>query len=187
MKYLVMKYIVYKKSNNRVYNDAILDRPPNDLTDTLDVARCETIPTYNKANGEYLEVFNIQEHTETYTEKVEKEVLKVDEQGNEYTETEYEEVVKTRPYKTCELCVKQDERIVKAYQLRKLKSWFDTEYREYFEKFTRWEVLGIQDAIIDELFDITYNSIVELYEQGEKIRNEIKTLKQEIYPGGGEI
>ena len=98
-----MKYIVYKKSNNRVYNDTILDQPPSDLTDTLDVARCETIPTLK--TGEYLEVFNVQEHTETYTEKEPKEVKKVDEQGNEYTDIEYEEVKKERSYHTCELKV----------------------------------------------------------------------------------
>jgi hypothetical protein len=125
-----MKYIVYRKDTLQVKRNGILDQPPIDLTDTLGVARCETIPTYNQANGEYLEVFNIQEHTETYTEQVGKEVLKVDEQGNEYTDTEYEEVVKTRPYKTCELVVMVDNKAVKKKRIAELKSKLkETDYQ----------------------------------------------------------
>lgn len=172
-----MKYIVYKKSNNRVHNNEILDQPPIDLTDTLGVARCEFIPKYNQANGEYLEVFNIQEHTETYTEKVGKEVLKVDEQGNEYTDTEYEEVVKTRPYKTCELTVKQDESILKANRLRFLKSWFNNEYRYYNEKLTRFKALSISEIVIDSTFNIVYSNLDALYIQAEKVRAEINELE----------
>lgn len=173
-----MKYIVYKKANNRIHNNEILDQPPKDLTETLGVARCDFIPKLN--TGEYLEVFNIQEHTETYTEQVEKEVLKVDEQGNEYTDTEYEEVVKTRPYKTCELVVMVDNKLLKSLRLRKLKSWFNNEYRYYAEKFTRFNALNIGEVIYDKFFGITYSSINDLYLKAESVRAEINALETEI-------
>ena len=173
-----MKYIVYREANHRVYNNNILDKAPISVSKGLDVARCEVVPTYNRAKGEYLEVFNIQEHTETYTEKEPREVKKVDElTGEEYTEPEYVEVVKTRPYKTCELVVMVDNKLLKSLRLRQLKSWFDNEYRYYAEKFTRFNALNISDVILDKIFNITYFNLNDLYLQAEKVRTEIKKLE----------
>ena len=173
-----MKYIVYR--DNKVLH--ILDKAPVSVSKGLDVARCEVVPTYNRAKGEYLEVFNIQEHTETYTEKEPREVKKVDElTGEEYTDTEYEEVVKTRPYKTCELVVMVDNKLLKSLRLRQLKSWFDNEYRYYAEKFTRFNALNIGEVIYDKFFGTTYSNINDLYLKAESVRAEINTLETEIF------
>ena len=99
-----MKYIVFR--NSKVLH--ILDKEPISVSQGTSVARCDYIPNLNV--GEYHEVFNVQDHIETYTDKEEVEVVKTDElTGEEYTETEWVEVEKTRPYLTCELLVKKKE------------------------------------------------------------------------------
>lgn len=172
-----MKYIVYK--DNKVLH--ILDKAPISVSSDLSIARCDFIPKYNKANGEYLEVFNVQEQTEIYTEKEPKEVKKVDEAtGEEYTDIEYIDVEKIRAYKTCELVKRVDEKNLKRIQLRKLKSWFDNEYRYYAEKLTRFVALDIAETVIDKVFGTIYLNLNDLYIQAEKIRTEINDLEEEL-------
>ena len=173
-----MKYIVYSNKTNKVIPNHIYDEEPTSITKGTSVARCEYIPKLNL--GEYYEVFNVQEHFETYTEKEPKEVTKVDEFGKEYIDTEYVEVEKTRPYKTCSLIVKIDTICVKKHQLIKLKRWFDKDYRETFEKFTRWQALGKVESVHDDVFNVTYYTINDLYVQGEFVRATIKTLETEL-------
>ena len=169
-----MKYIVYK--DNKVLH--ILDKAPIGVSEGVEIARCEYVPKLNI--GEYHEVFNIQEHLETYIEKEAREVKKVDEFGEEYTATEYVEVEKTRPYKTCELRVRVNEKAVKTIRLRKLKAWFDNDYRQAFEKFTRWKALDKQESVFDETFNVLFTTIDELFVYGERVREEIKALKEEL-------
>lgn len=87
-----MKYIVYKKSNNRKVH--ILDEEPSSYTDNLAVARCETIP-----QGKQFTVINIQEKQEEYTEKVTETVTLVTGEKKEIIKA----VTKTRNYYTCDL------------------------------------------------------------------------------------
>lgn len=170
-----MKYIAYK--NNKVLY--ILDKAPIGVSEGVEVARCDYIPPLN--TGEYHEVYNVQEHIETYTEKEPREVIKVDEvNGEEYPDIEYVEVEKQRPYKTCELRVKVDEKAVKIIRLRKLKTWFDNDYREAFEKFTRWKAMEIFEVVTDKVFNIDYASLEALYRQAEIVRGEIKSLEVEL-------
>lgn len=170
-----MKDIVFK--DNKVLH--ILDKLPIGVSEGVKIARCEYIPKLNL--GEYHEVYNVQEHIETYTEKEPKEVKKVDELTNEeYIDTEYVDVQKQRPYKTCELRVRVNEKAVKTIRLRKLKAWFDNEYREAFEKFTRWKALGKQESVFDETFNVLFTTIDELFVYGERVREEIKALKEEL-------
>lgn len=172
-----MKYVICK--DNKVLD--IVNKEPVSVSKSVIIARCKNIPKINKANGEYYEVFNIQEHTETYTVKEPKEVIKIDEAtGEEYPDTEYVEVEKDRTYFTCELTVKQSEKTVKRIRLRKLKNWFNTEYRYYNEKLTRFKALGIFESVTDKVFNLTYASLDDLYMQAEKIRNEINELETEV-------
>lgn len=113
-----MKYIVIK--DNKVLD--IANKDPISVSSGVIVARCENIPPLNKANGEYYEVFNIQEHTETYTVKEPREQTFKNEYGEEYTETEYVDVVKTRNYKTCDLIVMVNNKAVKRRRIAELKA-----------------------------------------------------------------
>jgi hypothetical protein len=173
-----MKYIVYFNDTLKVKRNGISDVAPASFSDTLSVARCDNIPPLQL--GEYYEVYNIQEHLETYTEKEEREVKKVDEEGIEYPDTEYVDVEKTRPYKTCELRVKVNEKVVKRIRLRKLKAWFDNDYRYYTEKLTRFNALGIDEVVTDKTFNLTYTNLNELYTQAENVRTEINELEKLI-------
>lgn len=174
-----MKYIVYYKKTLKVKQNGILNQMPVSMTDSLDIARCENIPPLNI--GEYHEVTNLQEHTETYTVKEPREVKKIDEiSGEEYIDTEYVDVEKTKTYKTCELAVKVDEKSLKRIQLRKLKSWFDNEYRYYNEKLTRFAALNMAETVTDKVFGTIYLNLNNLYIQAEKIRAEINSLEEEL-------
>lgn len=169
-----MNYIIIK--DNKVLD--VSNKEPISVSEGVVVARCDNIPPLNNANGEYYEAINIQEKSETYIIKEPKEVFKKDEAtGEEYPDVEYVEVEKERTFYTCELSVKQSEKSVKRIRLRKLKSWFDTEYRYYSEKLTRFKALGISDIVIDSTFNIVYTSLESLYIQAEKIRAEINELE----------
>ena len=150
-----MNYIIYEE--NKALK--ILDIAPKTITKGYEIARCDFVPNYNQENGEYLEVFNIQEHTETYTEKG---------------------IEKQRTYKTCELVVMVDNKLLKSLRLRQLKSWFNNEYRYYAEKFTRFIALDISEVIFDKFFGITYSNINDLYLKAESVRAEINNLETEI-------
>jgi hypothetical protein len=168
-----MKYIVYKKQDNKVLH--ILDKEPIAISDNLGLARCEAIP-----QGDKFSIANLQEKTEKYTDLEAKEVVKKDEQGNEYIETEYVEVEKEREYQVCELLASVDEKKPIRNQIAKLKNWFNNEYRYYNEKLTRFEALNIAEVVVDKVFNITYLSLNDLYVQAEKVRTEIKELEVSI-------
>jgi hypothetical protein len=169
-----MKYIEFR--DNKVIN--IHDNEPKHIL-YGSVARCDYIPPLNI--GEYHEVFNVQEHTETYIEQEPREVKKVDEETKEeYIDTEYIDVEKTRIYKTCELAVKVDEKSLKRIQLRKLKTWFNNEYRYYNEKLTRFAALNMAETVTDKIFGMIYLNLNDLYIQAEKIRAEINDLEEEL-------
>lgn len=87
-----MKYIVYDKKTNAVIH--ILNKEPIAVSNTLAVARCETIP-----QGKKFMVTNIQEKQEEYTEKVTETVTLATGFEKEIIKT----VKKTRYYYTCDL------------------------------------------------------------------------------------
>ena len=93
-----MNYIIFNKKDLRVYH--ILSKPPVDFSDTLDMARCEEIPS---GNFDYFTICNLATKTEKYTEIYQNPVIKTDEEGNEYESYEEVEVEKTREYKACDL------------------------------------------------------------------------------------
>lgn len=93
-----MNYIIFNKESLQVYH--ILSKPPVDFSDTLDIARCEEIPS---GDFNYFTVYNLATKTEKYTDIERKPVTKKNEEGNEYESYEEIEVEKTREYKVCDL------------------------------------------------------------------------------------
>lgn len=87
-----MKYIVYNKNTNEVIH--ILNKEPIAVSNTLAVARCETIP-----KGKKFMVTNIQEKQEEYIEKVTETVTLVTGEEKEIIKA----ITKTRPYMSCDL------------------------------------------------------------------------------------
>lgn len=158
-----MKYVVYNEKNNKVQN--IYDVKPFSVMKGSAIAMCEVIPPINKANGEYYEVFNIQEHTETYTDKEPQMVKKIDELNNEeYTITEYVEVEKTRTHKTCELLVNKklfnEKEMQKSYESlvnRKIRK----KYSANDENKVVREFLSDMSNIEKKLQFEQYNNFVE--------------------------
>ena len=118
-----MKYIIYEKKTLKVVR--VKNEEPVALTDNLGLARCEVLP-----QGDNFSVANIQTHTEPYTETIQKEVVKVDEQGNEYEDFETIEITKIREYQTCDL-------VPKIYSQNELKAKKDKEYEALVERFLR--------------------------------------------------
>ena len=171
----MVKYVIISDNNIE-----IRVQKPTSVTKGVIVAECDTIPRLNRSNGEYYEAVNIQEHSENYTEKEKIYVDKTDENGYIYTEESWVEVEKTRNYFTCELVVKQNEIRVKRLQLKKLKSWFNNEYRYYNEKLTRFAALNIAEVVTDKVFGTMYLNLSDLYIQAEKIRGEINALEEEL-------
>ena len=97
-------YIIFYKDSKRVHK--VLSVKPVTITSTLEIARCDNIPKYNEAQGDYLTVINLEEKTEKYIDKetVEKEV-EID--GEMQKVTEAIKVEKERPYFTCDLIVNE--------------------------------------------------------------------------------
>lgn len=97
-------YIIFEKDSKKVYQ--VLDKKPIAISNTLEIARCDNVPKYNPAQGDYLTVTNLQEKTEKYIEKeyTEKEV-EID--GEIQLVTEAIEVEKERKYFTCDLIVNE--------------------------------------------------------------------------------
>lgn len=97
-------YIVFYKDSKKVVQT--LAKEPVAISNTLEIARCESVLKYNQAQGEYLTVTNLQEKTEKYIdiEYTEKEII-VD--GEMQIVTEAIEVEKERKYFTCDLIVNE--------------------------------------------------------------------------------
>ena len=112
-------YIIFKKDSKKVFQ--ILGKQPVAISSTLEIARCDNIPKYNEAQGEYLTVTNLQEKTEKYIDKeyTEKEI-EID--GELQVVTEEIEVEKERKYFTCDLIVSFNYEKYKANKIAELKS-----------------------------------------------------------------
>ena len=112
-------YIIFYKDSKKVRN--VFRQNPVAISNTLEIARCDNIPKYNEAQGEYLTVTNLQEKTEKYIDKeyVEKEV-EID--GELQTVTEAIEVEKERKYFICDLIVSFNYEKYKANKIAELKS-----------------------------------------------------------------
>lgn len=97
-------YITFYKDSKRVYR--IFSKKLASITNDLEIARCDNVPKYNEANGDYLTVTNLQEKTEKYIDKeyIEKEI-EID--GELQVVTKVIEVEKERPYYTCDLVVNE--------------------------------------------------------------------------------
>ena len=150
-----MKYIVYKKQDNKVLH--ILDKEPVAISEVLGLARCETVP-----QGDILTVVNLQAKTEKYTVKEPKEVVKIDEQGNEYTETEYVEVEQERNYFTCELVGTEDTRKKTLAKINELK-----------RKLANYDYIGVKIATGRATKEEYAKEIAQMTEWA----NEINTLE----------
>jgi hypothetical protein len=118
-----MYYVVYYKDTLKVSRISV--REPNDLLENQGLARCEIRP-----RGLDFTVANIQTHTEPYTETIQKEVVKVDEQGNEYEDFETIEITKIREYQTCEI-------VAKVYTQNEINNKKAKEYEALVERFLR--------------------------------------------------
>lgn len=110
-------YIIFYKDSKKVRN--VYSQKPASISNNLEIARCDNVPKYNEAQGEYLTVTNLQEKTEKYIAKetVEKQI-EVD--GEIQTVIEEIEVEKERNYFTCDLIVNEspnkDELIERQYE-----------------------------------------------------------------------
>lgn len=62
-------------------------------------------------------------------------------------------------------------------QIMSLKRWFNNNYRVYLEKFDRFEALGIEETVYDPIRNKTYTTRMELYQEAEVVRSEIKSLE----------
>lgn len=110
-------YIIFEKESKKV--ERVLGKKPSSITNNLEIARCENVPNYDMANGEYLSVINLQEKTEKYTvkEEVENEITVGEQKFTDIVEVEVE---KERKYLTCDLIVNESpskaELIQKQYE-----------------------------------------------------------------------
>ena len=169
-----MKFIVYEKKTLKVLH--ILDKEPISITDNLAVARCENIP-----QGDILTVTNIQPKTEKYIVKEPKIVeIKDEATGEVHEETKYVEVEKEREFFTCDIVGTVDEKKVVRNSIIKLKNWFNTNYRMYNEMLTRRKALGIEKACDDKVRGKVYSTLGELYQEAEKVVEEINQLETQL-------
>lgn len=169
-----MKFIVYEKKTLKVLH--ILDKEPISISNSLAVARCETVP-----QGDILTVTNIQPKTEKYTVKERKTVLVKDEEtGEEYEQTELVDVEKEREYFTCEIVGAIDEKKATRNKINKLKDWFNTNYRMYNEMLTRRASLGIEKGCADKIRNKTYCTLNDLYLEAENVVEEINQLESQL-------
>jgi hypothetical protein len=174
-----MKYIVYNKETLRVRKDGILDKEPTSITANLGIARAETVP-----NGDILTVTNIKPQTEKYLAKQSKEVeVKDEETGETYEDVVYEDIELEREYFTCEVVATKDEKKEIYIQIQKLKNWFNTNYRMYSEMLTRRQALGIVKFCDDKVRGKVYFTLDELYQEAEKVVNEITELEMGLING----
>ena len=120
-----MNYIIFNKKDLRVYH--ILSKPPVDFSDTLDMARCEEIPS---GDFDYLTVYNLATKTEKYTEVEQNPVTKTDEEGNEYESYEEIEVEKTREYKVCDSVGHKREIVDKRTRSQKINDLIREKYSQ---------------------------------------------------------
>ena len=120
-----MNYIIFNKKDLRVYH--ILSKPPVDFSDTLDMARCEEIPS---GDFDYFTVYNLAIKTEKYTEVEQNPVTKIDEEGNEYESYEEIEVEKTREYKVCDLVGHKREIVDRRTRSQKINDLIREKYSQ---------------------------------------------------------